>query len=100
MLRHTKVSILSISIQHFIESIIKLRGDSVDLHLLSDNFILKVVNSQMKFADVHLGILRLCLRVLQPLVDDLYLFLEIQDMISQPILTAKVKVSPWYFSSL
>merc|ERR1711874_120460 len=61
--------------EHFIESVIKLRGDSVDLHLLSDNFILKVVNSQMKFADVHLSILRSGLRLFQTNVDLLDLLL-------------------------
>merc|ERR1712193_210323 len=65
----------SISVEHFIESVVKLRGDSVDLHLLSDNFILKVVNSQMKLADVHLGILRSGLRLLQTDVDLLDLLL-------------------------
>merc|ERR1712193_202838 len=65
----------SISVEHFIESVVKLRGDSVDLHLLSDNFILKVVNSQMKFADVHLGVLRSGLSLLETDVDLLDLLL-------------------------
>ena len=63
--------------EHFIESIIQLGGDGINLHLLSDNLVLKVVDSQMKLADVHLGVLRLGLRVLQPVVDDLDLLLKI-----------------------
>merc|ERR1712215_104663 len=44
-------------VEHFVESIIKLSRHSIDLHLLTDNLVLKFINSEMKFADVHLGIL-------------------------------------------
>merc|ERR1712241_1314719 len=67
--------ILLVFVEHFVESVIKLGGDSIDLHLLSDNFILKVVNSQMKFADVHLGVLRSGLSLLETDVDLLDLLL-------------------------
>ena len=61
--------------EHFIESIIQLGGDSIDLHLLSDNLILKVVDSQMELADVHLGVLGPGLSLLQTNVDLLDLLL-------------------------
>merc|ERR1719270_2053972 len=61
--------------EHFIESIIQLGGDGINLHLLSDNLVLKVVDSQMKLADVHLGVLGAGFRLLQTNVDLLDLLL-------------------------
>ena len=46
------------------------------------SLLTQVVNPEVELADVHLGVLRLGLRVLQPVVDDLDLLLEIQTITS------------------
>merc|ERR1712020_826622 len=57
--------ILLIFVQHFIECVIKLGRHSVDLHLLSDNLVLQVINPEVELADVHLSVLRASLGLLQ-----------------------------------
>merc|ERR1711997_483279 len=64
-----------IFVEHLIESIVQLSRDSVDLEFLPDNFILQLINPEMKFADVHLSVLRPGLSLLQSYVDLLYLVL-------------------------
>merc|ERR1719234_96214 len=62
-------------VEHFIEGIIKLARDSVDLELLADDFIFKFINPEVEFADVHLSILRTSFSLLKSDVDLLDLVL-------------------------
>merc|ERR1719397_818995 len=64
-----------ILVEHFIESVVQLTRDSVDLELLSDNLIFQFINSQVELADVHLCVLRPGLSLLESDVDLLDLVL-------------------------
>ena len=46
-----------IFVDHLVESLIQLATDNIDLHLLSDDLILQVINPEMELANVHLGVL-------------------------------------------
>ena len=53
-------------VEHVVEGLVELAGHGVDLQLLSDDLILQLVDPEVEFADVHLGVLGPAVRLFQP----------------------------------